>query len=117
MPRQRSLSITPTYSTDRATLRQRKPTAIASTVQEAITILLSLNICNDATFQKRANLTSQEEWTAFLESSTDPSQDVVDLEAALKKCYAMAYSMPPSPMAQNRSSTSVVGKDPTPLSV
>lgn len=115
MQRQRSLSITPTYSTDRAILLQNKPNASAANVEEAIEALLSLNICNDSTFKRRANLESQEDWSTFLESCVDVSKNVINLESALKKCYSLAYSMPPSPIAQQRATSAI--QDPTLLSI
>ena len=101
MPRQRSLSITPTYSTDRAVLLETKPNAIALSVDEAKSALSTLDIYKDATFKRRVKLDSIEEWTDFLQSCTD-SNNSINLEVALKKCYSNAYSMPPSPMAHSR---------------
>ncbi len=115
MARQRSLSITPTYSYDRATLLKSRATPSASSVEDAIAALLSLNICNDSTFKRRSNLKSEEDWAAFLESCIDASSKSINLEAALKKCYALAYSMPPSPVAQHRGTSSI--NDPTILSI
>ena len=114
MPRRRSLSITPTYSTDRTVLLSSNPSALASSTEDAITALLALNICNDSTFKRRAKLESLEEWTIFLESCTDSSKNMINLESALKKCYSLAYSMPPSPFSQRRHSGM---QEPTPLSV
>ena len=114
MPRRRSLSITPTYSTDRTVLLSSNPSALASSTEDAITALLALNICNDSTFKRRAKLESLEEWTVFLESCTDSSKNMINLESALKKCYSLAYSMPPSPFSQRRHSGM---QEPTPLSV
>eukprot|EP01083_Nonionella_stella_P069653 185806_1 len=113
MPRQRSHSTTPTFSTDRTVLLSHKPCSLASSVDEAKAALSVLEICNDAAFQRRAKLDTVEEWTEFLASCTD-SNNEINLESALKKCYALAYSMPPSPPSHNRSG---IKDAPEPLSV
>ena len=112
MTRQRSASITPTYSTDLALLHIHNPTALVSTVDEAISALSSVDICNNAAFKRRANLETVEEWTALLQTCLD-GNDNINLEIALKKCYALTYSMPPSPFSQSRQ----VDDPPSPLLV
>ena len=114
MPRQRSSSITPTFSNDRALLLSHKPSAIASNVEEARSTLSLLGISQDSAFQRRAGLESVKEWTEFLESCTEETDKTINLEAALKKCYSIAYSMPPSPLSQQRTT---VRDSPEPLTV
>lgn len=113
MTRQRSASITPTYSTDLALLNVYNPTPIVSTLEEAVSALSALEICKNTTFKKRVSLESAQEWSDFLQSCTD-SNNNINLEAALKKCYSLAYSMPPSPSFQARTA---VQDAPQPLAV
>ena len=103
MTRQRSLSITPTYSSDRELLRSNNLTSQVSTVDEAKAALLSLDISNDATFQRRVK--SDEEWSHLLQSCTSAETSKIDLEVALKKCYSLAFSMPPSPLSKQRATS------------
>mmetsp|Transcript_23640 Transcript_23640/g.29788 ORF Transcript_23640/g.29788 Transcript_23640/m.29788 type:complete len:118 (-) Transcript_23640:279-632(-) len=117
MTRQRSLSITPTYSTDRALLLSHNPTAIAPTVDEAKKALSTLVICSDAAFQRRVKLDTVEEWTEFLQPCSDESSNGINLETALKKCYKLAYSMPASPVVQSRNTSINAQETPEPLSV
>ena len=96
MPRQRSLSITPTFSTDRDLLLSHNPSALAATVDEAKSALSMVDIYRDEGFQRRAKLDTIQEWGMFLETCAEPNNEI-NLEKALKKCYAVAYSMPSSP--------------------
>ena len=114
MTRQRSLSITPTYSTDRALLLSHNPNAVVSTVDDAKNALNALVIFSDAAFQRRVKLDTLEEWTEFLQPCVDESTNAINLESALKKSYAVAYSMPTSPP---RITTIAPQDTPEPLSV
>mmetsp|Transcript_24512 Transcript_24512/g.28367 ORF Transcript_24512/g.28367 Transcript_24512/m.28367 type:complete len:119 (+) Transcript_24512:91-447(+) len=118
MARQRSLSITPTFSSDRSLLLSHIPSATVSTVEEAKDALAILEIFRDNAFQRRVKLDTNEEWSEFLESCVDSSRpNLINLESALKKCYAATYSMPPSPVAHNRSNSAGSQDGPLPLTV
>lgn len=111
--RSRSGSITPTYSTDRDLLKSLYPnTASVKTTQEAKEAMSKLTIFEHSTFKKRVPLDTIEECSSFMESCRDEIHGEYVLDNLLKKCYTVAFSMPPSPKSSVRhvrkaSSTSI----------
>uniref|UniRef100_A0A7S1ZQ05 Uncharacterized protein n=1 Tax=Trieres chinensis TaxID=1514140 RepID=A0A7S1ZQ05_TRICV len=117
---------TPTYSADRARLAQSHPNGcIVSSYDEAKGVVLSWGVTKPhSPLHRRVRLNTDEDWRGFLDScgkSTADHDDTVqiDLERVLKRCYEVAFYMPPSPSASMRLSPAHVvgaGRDsPTPL--
>jgi len=110
-----SSTITPTYSTDRDLLLARYPTTarhVSPSVAEARTAFLQWGISTDSTFQRRVNLDTDAAWTAFVEScivdeNLSSSERVIDMDLLLKKCYAVAFSMPSSPVSHSRAAPNI----------
>lgn len=101
--RSRSGSITPTYSTDRDLLKSLYPdTPSVASMDEAKEAMSKLSIFDHSTFKKRVPLDTIEECSAFMESCRDENGGVYVLESLLKKCYSVAFSMPPSPKSGPR---------------
>ncbi len=120
--RSRSGSITPAYSTDRALLLSNYPSSRAVSSTEAKDAIARFAIYDDPTFKRRVQITTEEEWSTFLEGCRDENEPGnYNLELLLKKCYSSTFSMPPSPTAQIRSQKSadngVSGATPSALSV
>jgi hypothetical protein len=136
--RQRSSSITPTYSTDRALLLSSFPTSprLVFSLDDARKAVLSWGIGSDNTFVHRTNLETDADWLEFIRpclvvSGHQSSQGVsglttssftADLELLLKRCYSVAYGINPSPTlaAIKRHSLSPdnsFSEEPTPLSI
>jgi hypothetical protein len=115
--------VTPTYSIDRAVLLNHYPNKTASTLAEVRSAVALWAISGDATFQRRAALNSDESWAEFTRSCIVPGSTTnqIDLEALLKKCYQVAYTMPSSPMIQARlispKNSADVGNDVEPESL
>eukprot|EP00558_Chaetoceros_sp_UNC1202_P000269 CAMPEP_0197261550 /NCGR_PEP_ID=MMETSP1429-20130617/84602_1 /TAXON_ID=49237 /ORGANISM="Chaetoceros sp., Strain UNC1202" /LENGTH=120 /DNA_ID=CAMNT_0042725821 /DNA_START=221 /DNA_END=583 /DNA_ORIENTATION=+ len=107
MSRTRSGSITPAYSTDRALLLSHYPdTKTVASLEEAKIAVSKFGIFEDTTFKKRVPLETDADWYNFASSCRDESgseSGAYSLEMLLKKCYAAAYSMPPSPNSTARS--------------
>jgi hypothetical protein len=106
MGRTRSASITPTFSSDRALLHSNFPESrVVSSFEEARAEAAKWMIAEDSIFQRRANLTTDEEWNSFMESCTLENEPTsIDLDVLLKKCYAFTYAMPHSPTLAQRES-------------
>ena len=97
--RNRSASITPTYSTDLEILLTNHPNVrVVPSPAEAREELLKWGISTASAFQRRSNLASNDDWTSFFESCiTEHPPYGYDLELLLKKCYAVAYGFGGSP--------------------
>ena len=105
MVRIRSASITPTFSTDRALLHSSFPESrIVSSLEDARAEVSKWMITEASAFQRRANLTTDDDWNSFMKSCTPEGQpSSIDLDVLLKKCYSITYTMPPSPTLIQRS--------------
>lgn len=107
-----SLTSTPTYSADRAKL---PPNTRVSSIEEAREAASSWDICSSRALDKRGGIES------ILSSTSLKSADgSYDLERILKKCYEVAFYMPPSPSAMQRSPSvpkPSVGSAPPPLTI
>lgn len=115
--RSRSGSITPTYSTDRDLLKSLYPdTPSVKSMDEAKEAMSKLTIFDHSTFKKRVPLDTIEECSAFMESCRDGDGGVYVLESLLKKCYSVAFSMPPSPKSGPRHVRRASTDDSTPPS-
>ena len=80
-------------------------------------------------FRRRVSLDTDGQWKAFLDScchgrdAREEGGDItINLERVLKACYERAFSMPPSPLAGERSSPEFAVRaagrgSPTPLSI
>lgn len=129
--RQRSLSITPTFSSDRALLLSSYPNSprLVYTLEDVRRVVLSWGIGTDSTFLRRTNLETDDDWLEFVKpclvTSTNPTADdhfVADLDLLLKRCYSVAYGLTSSPplSAIKRQQSLTPDKsfeEPTPLSI
>mmetsp|Transcript_11492 Transcript_11492/g.23561 ORF Transcript_11492/g.23561 Transcript_11492/m.23561 type:complete len:117 (+) Transcript_11492:4522-4872(+) len=111
-----SLTSTPTYSADRAKL---PPNTRVSSIEEAREAASGWDICGSRALEKRGGIES----ILLASSSSIKSADddgSYDLERILKKCYEVAFYMPPSPSAMQRSPSvpkPSVGSAPPPLTI
>jgi len=105
--RQRSLSITPTFSSDRALLLSAYPTSPrrVHSLEDVRQVVLSWGIGTDSTFLRRTNLETDRDWIEFIRpclltsNNHNASGDllIVDLDLLLKRCYSVAYGITSSP--------------------
>jgi len=106
-PANNQTSITPTYSTDRDILVKCFPSTseyVASSLTEAKTIFSQWGISNDSTFQRRVKgVDTDTAWIEFVRSCIMVGSTTnVDMNSLLRKCYTVAFSMPPSPVSHAR---------------
>jgi hypothetical protein len=101
--RQRSLSITPTFSTDRALLLSSYPHSprVVKTLEDVRRVVSSWGIGTDSTFLRRTNLETDADWLEFirpcLQQQSANDLFLVDLDLLLKRCYSVAYGVTSSP--------------------
>eukprot|EP00560_Eucampia_antarctica_P004899 CAMPEP_0197835264 /NCGR_PEP_ID=MMETSP1437-20131217/25268_1 /TAXON_ID=49252 ORGANISM="Eucampia antarctica, Strain CCMP1452" /NCGR_SAMPLE_ID=MMETSP1437 /ASSEMBLY_ACC=CAM_ASM_001096 /LENGTH=114 /DNA_ID=CAMNT_0043440559 /DNA_START=28 /DNA_END=372 /DNA_ORIENTATION=+ len=102
---------TPTYSLDRARLSSSYPELRCPTEQDARMVLAQTAIYESPPFQQKF----QNDWSSVLLRSNGG----YDLDVSLKKCYAMAFAMPPSPdfRARSNSVNSQGNSEPVSLSI
>mmetsp|Transcript_58076 Transcript_58076/g.173328 ORF Transcript_58076/g.173328 Transcript_58076/m.173328 type:complete len:150 (-) Transcript_58076:266-715(-) len=108
---QPSSPATPTFSVDRARLAASHPDGkrIVNSYTEARSAMERLAVTTPGSpLRRRVKLDTDEDWKIFIDSSLGKGgcgeeRDMnIDLEAVLKRCYEVAFYMPPSPSASTR---------------
>mmetsp|Transcript_9390 Transcript_9390/g.13778 ORF Transcript_9390/g.13778 Transcript_9390/m.13778 type:complete len:123 (+) Transcript_9390:59-427(+) len=111
---------TPTYSSDLSKLHTTHPTnQVVHSLAEARDAASQWDVlCSSSPLRHRVKLETDEEWVAFLSDCNEgkaSGETNINLTMLLKKCYGLAFSMPPSPIAVARRPP--VGGSLEPLSV
>lgn len=88
---------TPTYSVDRLNISSSCPTLKCLTESDAKSILVETAIFRSPPFQQRF----KNNWDSVLVQVNGE----YDLDSSLKKCYSIAFAMPPSPNFRARSNS------------
>ena len=99
--------VTPTFSKDRSTLSQFPNSPFASSFEEAQELALKWDVTQCRTLHHRLKLDTKEDWISLYKScdaivNNDDGSQSVNLEKVLKKCYEIAFAMPPSPNLVHR---------------
>ena len=94
--------VTPTFSRDRSTLSEQLQGSNAIGYEQAKQVASEWDVVRCRTFLHRQKLDTNEDWISLYEScnSIEHSGDgsiTINMEKVLKKCYEIAFAMPPSP--------------------
>jgi len=103
---------TPTFSADKAKI---PATTTVATIEEAREAAAAWDISKVPALQKRGGVEG-----ILQRSDAKNAEGLYDLESILKKCYHVAFYMPPSPSAHTRSPAlpkPTVGNSPPPLAI
>uniref|UniRef100_A0A7R9ZE25 Uncharacterized protein n=1 Tax=Pseudictyota dubia TaxID=2749911 RepID=A0A7R9ZE25_9STRA len=102
---------TPTYSGDRARLTASHPDGeiLVNSYSEARVAMEGWAVLGPGSpLRRRVKLDTDDDWKNFIDSilakeiDYDGGVPKIDLEAVLKRCYEVAFYMPPSPSASAR---------------
>jgi len=100
---------TPSYSHDLNDLCNNGK-KIVSSFDEAKVEVLKWRVSECSALRNRTKLETDSDWTSFIEATPgavirgeDGELKTIDLTVLLKRCYFLAFSMPPSPLVSARS--------------
>uniref|UniRef100_A0A7S2E4F2 Uncharacterized protein n=1 Tax=Helicotheca tamesis TaxID=374047 RepID=A0A7S2E4F2_9STRA len=113
---------TPTYSSDLSKLCSAYPDSrVVHSIAEAREAASKWDVlCPSSPLRQRVRLNTDEDWATFMSDCNEggkPGEMAINLTDLLKKCYGMAFSMPPSPSALARMAPISMEGEPELLSI
>ena len=122
--------VTPTFSKDRAIVQENSTNPCRASFDEACKIAAKWDVIHCPLLRNREELRfgSESSWHSLFEFCDALSieqgdgKKIVDLNKVLRKCYEIAFSMPPSPTLSTRSPSTayksqIISEDPTVLQI